>query len=598
MLELKAMVDASPSGIAVIVARDKAGNPSWYKGASKLDPFKDGSPSWDHAAVAWKQDGVYWFGELQVGTDGLGPLGSTSKPGAAHELMSNYKHVSILPIDLSMCPPGARDRFIEAVTKALKTGATYSFLKGVGNVCSGAIGKGFAAAEADPTKPPPANLPTPLPHMTRPPIPLGPVINTDFTPKQVSQVAGPDGKYHYNVPDDQKFGPKWVAPFGDYKQPSFQTAFEILGTAALAETALAHAQQAAKGDDQKPEEEPPVALTSDTEDTPSDDAAQQAATDDKEEASQEQVALALDTEDAPSDDAAVMETVSTQAVADPPSDDQTTATGQPATSIVINPDELDASRERITFKVQLYPDGSPSDPGMPRSHPRWGDTFDPDTDSPGAGANLTVDDQTAATGQPATSTVVNPDELDARERVTFKLQLSPDGSPSDPGMPSSHPRWGDTFDPTEHAASPKPGTDGNQGTSPSQEQVATTSDNKNAFTNDAAVMQTTSAQAVADPTDDQAGATGQAPTSVFPAAIPAVIPDNPDTGFSYAAFLKPGVTVEAGKEAMPVEQPSPEGNSSSGTPVSESAHPDIGSEDVGNAAPTKEPVVHHGDLAP
>jgi hypothetical protein len=102
--------------------------------------------------------------------------------------------------------------------------------------------------------------------------------------------------------------------------------------------------------------------------------------------------------------------------------------------------------------------------------------------------------------------------------------------------------------------SPNPPTDGNQGTSPLQDH-------------------------------DNAGES-------------AGIPDNPDSGFSYAAFIKPGVPVEAGKEAMPVEQPSPEGNSSSETPVSESAHPDIGSEDVGNAAPTKEPVVHHGDLAP
>ena len=47
---------------------------------------------------------------------------------------------------------------------------------------------------------------------------------------------------------------------------------------------------------------------------------------------------------------------------------------------------------------------------------------------------------------------------------------------------------------------------------------------------------------------------------------------------------------------MPAEQVSHE--DSSGTPESESAHPDAGSEDVGNAAPSKEHVVHHGDLAP
>jgi hypothetical protein len=47
---------------------------------------------------------------------------------------------------------------------------------------------------------------------------------------------------------------------------------------------------------------------------------------------------------------------------------------------------------------------------------------------------------------------------------------------------------------------------------------------------------------------------------------------------------------------MPAEQVLHE--DSSGTPETESAPPDAGSEDVGNAAPSKEPVVHHSDLAP
>jgi hypothetical protein len=49
---------------------------------------------------------------------------------------------------------------------------------------------------------------------------------------------------------------------------------------------------------------------------------------------------------------------------------------------------------------------------------------------------------------------------------------------------------------------------------------------------------------------------------------------------------------------MPAEQLAPEGIPGAGTPESDSAHPDVGSEDVGNAAPSKDPVVHHGDLAP
>ncbi|MGE5600092.1 MAG: hypothetical protein ACM3X2_00985, partial [Pseudomonadota bacterium] len=141
----------------------------------------------------------------------------------------------------------------------------------------------------------------------------------------------------------------------------------------------------------------------------------------------------------------------------------------------------------------------------------------------------------------------------------------------------------------DDAAPSKPATDGNQAASPS-EQPAIASDNENAPTDGAAVMETAKAEVGADSTvDDQAAAAGQDTTSS------AVIPDD---GFSFAAFAKQGVTVEAAKEAMPVEHPSPEASSSPETPVGESAPPDVGSEDVGNAAPSKEPVVHHGDLAP
>jgi hypothetical protein len=141
---------------------------------------------------------------------------------------------------------------------------------------------------------------------------------------------------------------------------------------------------------------------------------------------------------------------------------------------------------------------------------------------------------------------------------------------------------------TNDVASPNPATDGNQGASPSEQPAI--ADNKNAPTDGAAVMETAKAAVGAGPTvNDQAAATGPAATST------AIIPDD---AFSFAAFGKQGVTVEAAKEAMPVEQPSPEASSSPGTPVGESAPPDVGSEDVGNAAPSREPVVHHGDLAP
>jgi hypothetical protein len=87
--------------------------------------------------------------------------------------------------------------------------------------------------------------------------------------------------------------------------------------------------------------------------------------------------------------------------------------------------------------------------------------------------------------------------------------------------------------------------------------------------------------------DDQAG---QLATSA-PAAA--------DEGFSFSLFPKPGAPTEVAKEALPPEQASPgEQGSGPGAPESESAHPDLGSADVGNAAPSNERVVHHGDLAP
>jgi hypothetical protein len=50
--EIQAAVEASPSKIAVIFARDhQVPGPSMH--ASKLSPFADGSPSWDHVAIAW-----------------------------------------------------------------------------------------------------------------------------------------------------------------------------------------------------------------------------------------------------------------------------------------------------------------------------------------------------------------------------------------------------------------------------------------------------------------------------------------------------------------------------------------------------------------
>ena len=102
-------------------------------------------------------------------------------------------------------------------------------------------------------------------------------------------------------------------------------------------------------------------------------------------------------------------------------------------------------------------------------------------------------------------------------------------------------------------------------------------------------MQTAKAEAGADATaDGQAGP--QLATSV---------PVTADDGFSFSLFPKPGVTTEVAREVLPAEQTSTvEQSSSPGVPGSESAHPDLDSANVGNAAPGHERVVHHGDLAP
>jgi hypothetical protein len=117
-------------------------------------------------------------------------------------------------------------------------------------------------------------------------------------------------------------------------------------------------------------------------------------------------------------------------------------------------------------------------------------------------------------------------------------------------------------------ASQQPATDDDE--EASLEEVAIASDAEAAPADDAAVMETANAQAVTDP----------------------------DYGFSFAAFPKPVTPADVVKEAMPAGQFSHEDSSGSGTAESETAHPDVGSEDVGNAAPSKDPVVHHGELAP
>jgi hypothetical protein len=131
------------------------------------------------------------------------------------------------------------------------------------------------------------------------------------------------------------------------------------------------------------------------------------------------------------------------------------------------------------------------------------------------------------------------------------------------------------------------------------DQAAVASDIESVSINYAAVMETAKAEVGVNPTlDDQAGPPGQPATSaVF----------SQEDSLSFSAFAKQGTPAEVAnqgmpaefaKQGMPADQLPAEAISTPGAPAGESAHHEVGSEDVGNAAPSKEPVVHHGDLTP
>jgi len=131
------------------------------------------------------------------------------------------------------------------------------------------------------------------------------------------------------------------------------------------------------------------------------------------------------------------------------------------------------------------------------------------------------------------------------------------------------------------------------------EQVAIVSDAENASINYAAVMETAKAEGGGNlSAQDQAEPHGEVVN------VSAMFGQQDSLDFSMLAkqgtpaeVANQGMPAEFAKQGTPAEQLSPE--AISGTPPSEAAHhPDVGSEDVGNAAPGKDPVVHHGDLAP
>jgi hypothetical protein len=184
-------------------------------------------------------------------------------------------------------------------------------------------------------------------------------------------------------------------------------------------------------------------------------------------------------------------------------------------------------------------------------------------------------------------------EDDDEEDLEEEVRLASDSQDARPGDAPQQPEIDDDDDdedvPTDdRAEQPAIDDDDEEQADDEKEELEDASDAQDAPTADA-LLETAKVEAGADATaDDQPG--HQLATSV---------PVTADDGFSFSLFPKPGVPTEVAKEVLPAEQTSPvEESSGSGLPGSESAHPDLESANVGNAAPAHERVLHHGDLAP
>jgi hypothetical protein len=499
--EIQAAVEASPSKIVVIFGRDHQ-VPGKSMHFSTKDRFSDGSPSWDHVAVAWMDaNGNLVFAEARPvnGATGVAFFGKNS-PGTAREFVTEYKDFKVVPIDLGRYGPGARDAFVNAVSAATGPGSYYSATnKNIGTVCSGVIQKGLDAAYE-------AHKPTPgavkyLKESWQRISTLG--LNLTKVNLYTPKVAYLDVAKH-SVPF--RFDSK--APLvkrdwsvvGESKIVVVETDAAGLGAASLAAVAAvsdeAHASPQAAIDREEqasPSGQPsPVSDTARTE-----DGALHPATGRDEQVSQEMV-------QDPSDDEDYEDALTDHS----PQDLETDAH-----------DDEDALEQELTLASDLEHTPDPAQP--------------PEID----------DDE---------------DEL----TLVSDLEDAPPAIDDD---------------------------DDEEQADDEEEELAHASDAEDAPTANAPVMQTAKAEVAADATaDDQAGP--QLATSA---------PVTADDGFSFSLFPKPGVPLEVAKEAMPAEQASPgEEISSPGVPGSESAHAELESPNVGNAAPSKDPVVHHGDLTP
>jgi hypothetical protein len=483
--EIQAAVEASPSGIAVIFVRGHQ-VPGKSMNFSTKDRFSDGSPSWDHVAVVWKDaNGNLVFAEARPANGAWGvPFFGKNSPGTARELVTEYKDVKVVPIDLNRYGPEGRDAFVKAVITATGPGSYYSASnKNVGTICSAVVQKGLDAAHE-------AHKPTP------------PGIKYLKESWQRMSILG------LNLTKVNLYTPKTAyldvakhsVPFRfDPKAPLAKREWLVVGEVKIAVVETANAEL-----DTLSPVLSSVALESKSHDLRIDDASLQPATGQGKQTSQQELKVALDDQDDEGDEDALTDDDSLQ---DP---------------------ETDA---------------------------------DDDEDDLGEEVNLASGTQ------------------DARTRDT-------------PQQPEIDDDADDDDDTLMDDADPQPVIDDDD-EEPAEEddeedELVDASDAEDAPA-DTSVMQTAKAEAGAEATaDDQPGP-----------QLAASTPDTAGDGFSFSAFPKPGVPLEVAKEALPADQASPgEESSSSGTPGSEGAHPDLDSADVGNAAPSKDPVVHHGELAP
>ena len=177
-----------------------------------------------------------------------------------------------------------------------------------------------------------------------------------------------------------------------------------------------------------------------------------------------------------------------------------------------------------------------------------------------------------------------PDSAD--ERAAQAAQLAAGDDRPDAPQEGKTAAW-DTDDAPGDDAAGEPATD-DEDEEAAQEKVILATDGDDALTDRGGAIETAKAGLV----DSPAVADPAGPEPAIPA------PGIPDESFSFSLFTKQFIPAEAAKEGTPAEPLSPDDIPGSGLAAGESASPETGIEEVGNAAPNKEHVVHHGDLAP